>query len=80
MRPLKCFFGMHDIPANGITEYYGAVWKGGDCPNCDRTIRGKFLFNAWDDSKTEETETAVRLNGTNPELAEGLESGKYEWA
>ncbi len=80
MRSLRCFLGRHDIPDNGITQYYGAVWRGGYCSRCERVIRGKFLFNAWDDNKTKKVGKSFQLTGTNPKLSEGLESGKYLWA
>ena len=74
---LRCLFG-HDIPKNGIFEYYGAVFRGGRCKRCNRLVQRKFLYNAW--GKEENTGHCIVLTGTNPQLIEDIESGKRVWA
>lgn len=74
---IKCLVGIHDIPKNGIVELYGAVFRGGHCLRCDKTIYGKFIYNAW--GKEEDKGHVIALTGTNPQLVEDIESGKYVW-
>ena len=75
---IKCRFGLHDIPKNGIVELYGAIFRGGYCARCNRVIYGKFVYNAW--GKEEDRGACIALTGTNPQLIKDIESGKYVWA
>ncbi len=78
MTNIRCLLGRHDRPKNGIVELYGAIFRGGYCRRCKRTTYGKFIYNAW--GKEEDKGYVIALTGTNPQLTEDLESGKYVWA
>ena len=74
---IKCKLGAHDIPKNGIVSHYGAIRRGGYCARCDQVIYGKIVYNAW--GKEEDKGHCIELTGTNPQLTEDIESGKYVW-
>ena len=77
VKKISCFMGVHSVSDNSIFESYGAIFLGGLCRRCDHLAQGKFLYNVW--GKEERKKTHVALTGTNPQLLEDLESGKYEW-
>ncbi len=80
MRDLRCLFGKHILPLNGIMESYGAVFLGGWCPRCDRLVQRKFIYNIWDPSTEKEVNGVIQLTGANPQLVQDLEEGRYVWS
>ena len=74
---VSCFMGVHSVPENSIYEAYGAIFLGGLCRRCDKLVQGKFLYNSWEGEV--EGETVIELTGTNPQLIEDTEAGKYVW-
>ena len=74
---LRCLLGNHTFSDNAIFEMQAAIFKGGYCSRCKKTVVHKFLYNAWGEEI--EHEHAIELTGVNPQLVEDLESGKYTW-
>ena len=69
-----CFFWKHDIAKNELVHEGGALFRGGICKRCKRFRFGKFVFNIWDEGKTEKKDGVICLSGLNPRIeTEGWE-------